>query len=557
MPSPAFARVTLLHDCAHPTVLRFEMPSRGAALLDVREKDEPDEPLGEQSGGPRSPRPTAAARPPRRCADAHRPARSSDLPRRETARAHPGRRYAAAVPRLLADRRVALAGIVLLALAVRLAGIGDRLSADEGYSWLVASAPSADAFLDRLAAYENTPPLFYLLLSPLPLDDEAWLRVPSLLASVAAVPVLYAIVRPLLGTTAALLGALALAVAPYHVSFANYSRAFMLAGLGLLLALWAAARLAQGGRRRWWWLYGAGAVIALYSEYDAGLFLVALVGMLLLLNTPPRRETLVFGALPALALLPWLGQLSRSLDQLDETKVSPIYPEPSLSALRDVAVPLAFGEHGSAEAAGGRWLQFLLIAGVVAAGAVAVRRRDRRAFVLLAGTGAGMLVLSGLVALAGPDVFAQRYLTVLIPLAAALAGGLIAALPWRRAPALAAAGLCLLGVAVFANRHGRELEPDPAPVVAAVERVGPDVVATNSAVMAYHLRDFPVTLDRPFGLERPGVPCTRPGCVAVGVDDARVAGGPRDAASTLLQVGPITVTLAAPAPERFPSARPG
>src|SRR6185503_11295950 len=61
------------------------------------------------------------------------------------------------------DRRMLLAGIVLLAVIVRLAGLGDRLSEDEGFSWLVASAPDPSAFLDRLAAYENTPPLFYLL----------------------------------------------------------------------------------------------------------------------------------------------------------------------------------------------------------------------------------------------------------------------------------------------------------------------------------------------------------------------------------------------------------
>src|SRR3954447_10672646 len=90
----------------------------------------------------------------------------------------------------LGDRRVLLAAIVLLALACRLAGAGDRLSADEGYSWLVASAPDAGTVLARLARLENTPPLFYLLLSPLPLhDDEVWLRLPSLLAGVAAVPV--------------------------------------------------------------------------------------------------------------------------------------------------------------------------------------------------------------------------------------------------------------------------------------------------------------------------------------------------------------------------------
>jgi predicted acyl esterase len=39
-PSLALTRVTLLHDCDHPSALRFEMPS-GADLLNVREKDEP------------------------------------------------------------------------------------------------------------------------------------------------------------------------------------------------------------------------------------------------------------------------------------------------------------------------------------------------------------------------------------------------------------------------------------------------------------------------------------------------------------------------------------
>jgi 4-amino-4-deoxy-L-arabinose transferase-like glycosyltransferase len=441
-----------------------------------------------------------------------------------------------------AKRRLALLAIVLLALAVRLAGIGDRLSADEGYSWLVSSSSGADEFLDNLAAYENTPPLFYLLLAPLPDGDEAWLRLPSLLASVAAVPVLYAIVRPLLGTTAALLAALALAVAPYHVSFANYSRAFMLAGLGLMLALWGAARLAQGGRRRWWWLYAAGAAIALYSEYDAGLFLVALVGALLAIGTPPRRETLVFGALPALALAPWIPQLVRSLDQLDVTKVSPIYPEPSLAALRDLAVPLMLGEHGAAESAGGRTLQFLLAAAVLGAAARWLWRRERRAFWLLGGTGGATLVLSGIVALAGPDVFAQRYLTVLIPLGAALLGAGVAALPWRRAAPLTAAALCLLGVAVFAERAGRELEPDPAPVAAAVRAADPQVVLTNSATIAYYLRDSPVVLDRPFGLD-PGRRTCAPRCDFAAVDDTRVAGGARTLDGRRLHMGPIVVTL--------------
>ena len=181
-----------------------------------------------------------------------------------------------------------LGGAILLAIACRLAGVGDRLSADEGYSWLVASAPGVDAFFDRLAAYENSPPLLYLLLAPLPLgSDEVWLRLPPLIAGVLTVPALWAAVRPLLGERAAGLAALGLAVAPYHVSFSNYSRGFTLATLGVVLCLWAAARLATGGRRRWWWLWAGGFAVAVYSQYNAVLFLVPLLAALALTRARP------------------------------------------------------------------------------------------------------------------------------------------------------------------------------------------------------------------------------------------------------------------------------
>lgn len=480
------------------------------------------------------------------------------------------------VLRRLADRRVALAGVVLLALVVRLAGIGDRLTADEGYSWLVAAAPDAGAFLDRLAAFENTPPLLYLLLAPLPLlDGEAWLRVPSLVAAVASVPVLYAIVRPLAGTRAALLAALGLAVAPYHVAFSNYSRGFLLAGFGLLVAMWAAARLAQGGRRRWWWLYAAGAVVALYSEYYAGLTLAAIVGTLLAIGTPPRREALALGAAPVLAFLPWLPEIVHALEQVDVTKAAPIYPPPTPAIVRDELVPLFFGEHGSGASAALRTLQLGVIAALLAAAAALLWRRETAGapaasraaasarlartsaaaarpplLTLLAGAGLGTLVLHGMLAYAGPDVFAVRYLTVLIPLAAALLAAGIAAFPWRRAMPLASAVLLALAVAVFAQRHDRELEPDLRPVAAQLPASGAEVALTNSAVVVYYLEQAGLRplLDRPFGLGR-GLEaacaerCAEPFAV---VDDSGVAGGARAGPGVRSRVGGVVVRIVEP-----------
>ena len=76
---------------------------------------------------------------------------------------------------IITDERVLISMIVLGGLLLRLVDAGTRLSHDEGYSWLVATAPNAHVFLTRLAHYENTPPLFYLLIAPLPLDHEVWL----------------------------------------------------------------------------------------------------------------------------------------------------------------------------------------------------------------------------------------------------------------------------------------------------------------------------------------------------------------------------------------------
>ena len=178
-----------------------------------------------------------------------------------------------------ADPRLALLGIVALAVVVRLAGIGDRLSDAEGYSWLVASAPSVDVFFDRLAAYENTPPLFYALLAPLPLGDEAWLRLPALLPAFACVPVLLRGAAAARHARRAAVG-VGVAVAPFHVSYSNYSRGFMLAALGLLLAAWAIARLAAWPPQR----AGGGSISPaarspLQSEYDALLFLAPLIAL--------------------------------------------------------------------------------------------------------------------------------------------------------------------------------------------------------------------------------------------------------------------------------------
>jgi 4-amino-4-deoxy-L-arabinose transferase-like glycosyltransferase len=437
------------------------------------------------------------------------------------------------------DPRVLLGTIVVVGLVLRLLDASARINEDEGYSWLVATAPNAGAFLSRLARYENTPPLFYLLLAPLPHDKELWLRLPSIVAGVLSIPVLYALVRPLLGVRAALLAALGLAVAPFAVSYSDFSRGFMVAGFGVLVALLAAQRLAAGGTKKWWWAFVLGGVWALYAEYYAGLYLLAIIGALLVLGRPRRRDTAICGALPFLLFAPWIPELVRSLNELGKTKDSLVASGLSPGMIRDAIAPLFFGEHGAATSTALRSVQALAL--VAALGWASVRLRktaSRDAFWLLAGVMTAVLLMYLAATMLDTDIFRQRYMTTVIALAAAVLAGAVASLRWR--PAVPAAGVVLaaLGIAIGIKRAGREYEPNTAAAVAVARAHGYRTIATNSPEVAFYGRDLQIVLDRPFGIGAGVERACAPACAVI--DDARF-GGVRPGPGPVTAVGPIVV----------------
>ena len=139
----------------------------------------------------------------------------------------------------------------------------------------------------------------------------------------------------------------------------------------------------------------------------------------------------------------------------------------------------------------------------------------------------------------GPDVFQQRYLTGVLPLCVALVAGGVAALRWRAAVPAAAAVAVLAGIAVIAQRSGRELEPDYGRVERLTRAERPRAVLTNSAVVAYYLRELPATLDRPFNLGYGEEYLVSPPYVVV--DDEDVGDGARPSPGRGTRVGRIVV----------------
>ncbi len=131
----------------------------------------------------------------------------------------------------------------LAALALRLARLDFQpLWWDEGYSAWFATHPLGE--MVRLTAEDIHPPLYYALLHLWTLiagPGPVSLRLVSVAAGLAAIPLMFAAARRILGSQrAALLAAFLLAINPLHVYYSQEVRMYGLVALLSIGVLWAA-----------------------------------------------------------------------------------------------------------------------------------------------------------------------------------------------------------------------------------------------------------------------------------------------------------------------------
>ena len=439
---------------------------------------------------------------------------------------------------------VASVWIVLLAIVCRAVALGARVHVDEAFSWYVSSAPDASAFLHRLAATENTPPLFYAVLSAMPGDSPAWLRIPAALPGVLVCVVVWRMTHPRLGNPAALLATLGVAVAPFLITYSDLARGFMLSDLALLAAVWSLLALADRQSTGRWLAFVFAGAVAVWTEYDAAIVLAALVVCAVMLGMVPWRRLAPALTLQIVAIAPWAGQIARAQDQLGVTKLEPMNAGLSAGALRDLVTSLAFGENGGTSNPTARWLLAIVILAVIGAGGTLLWRRRPAPTAARLCLLTGVLAVAGyaVAALAGVHVFSQRYMTVLVPLIAVGLAGALAALERPRLLIAAAALLCVLGIVDVAHRSGGEYEPDFSPVRAAVLADRPATVLTDTPTVLYYLQGHHARMDRSYNLGPGDGAACRPVCVAV--DDSRVPGGtPRPPLGPVTAIGPFVISV--------------
>jgi len=346
--------------------------------------------------------------------------------------------------------RIALLAVLVVAALLRLPAldrIPNGLIPDEalsGYDAYSIALTGRDAYGERLPLFPRSTARLHSLyiylavpfVAALGLDEWA-VRLPSALAGIATVGVLFCWLRDAFSVPAGALGALLLSISPWHILLSRTGHDWNLVPLMALLTVWISTRALTG--RAPFWLAGLVAGLSLYTYTPIRLWLPLVLLLIALTHWPMlRREprgALVFAVVLAALALPPLAALALTSEGMGRVSTvaaggegfvgrylrsfGPSFllapaAEPALHRLRSVGLLHAF------EAA-------LALAGIAAC----VARRERRALLPL------LLVLAAPLAFAlhrdAPDPILA---VVMLPWLQAL-GGIGGAWLAERAVALA------------------------------------------------------------------------------------------------------------------------
>jgi mannosyltransferase len=320
---------------------------------------------------------------------------------------------------------IALGGVTLLALMLRLVFVGDQsLGYEEIYTLTIVQHTSVAGVWRAVDATESTPPLYYVLTwlwTQLTSSATATaLRMISVLAGTASVPVAYLAVRSLVSVRVALVVAWLCAVSPELVGYSIYARSYALLVLMSTLSIWALGVALADPTRRRLALWALAAAAAIWTHYFAAFVILAEAGVLVA-RLPRRREGLAAaGGIVLLTVPLWPLVLSQS-GSADRTAY--IAATPLVTRLEYTVRELAMGSNVPTA-----WLEGAGIVLVVLAAAVGIlttrRQQSTRILSTICVVGGGLPILAAATGIY--DVFRPRnILGIWVALAALAALGLV------------------------------------------------------------------------------------------------------------------------------------
>jgi 4-amino-4-deoxy-L-arabinose transferase-like glycosyltransferase len=192
------------------------------------------------------------------------------------------------------------------AALIRIAHLGTKnVWSDEAFSIVVAKLPWAD-FGHVITTGEANMSFYYFLLRPCVRfgDDASYIRLLSVLAGVAVIPVVYLIGRDVLSRRAGIFAALLLSVNVFHIRYSQEARSYSLVVLLVAVSFLSFFRCVNGREHFWGACHVLSSVFAVYAHFFAALALFAQVVSLLFL---PRQGQLARRQVQRFSIVAVLG----------------------------------------------------------------------------------------------------------------------------------------------------------------------------------------------------------------------------------------------------------
>lgn len=185
--------------------------------------------------------------------------------------------------------------VVLLATSLRLLSINQSLWLDEATTALVSRL----SFSDILVTFGRTdfhPPLYYLFMKLINLvggSSEIVLRLPSVLAGVLTVYVIYLIGKTLFNKQIGLIASLLLATSPLHIYYSHEARMYSLAALFASLCVYFTLKALNDKETYSWILLSIVIPITVGLDYIAGFILLPLWILIITRNRSSVKHFLI------------------------------------------------------------------------------------------------------------------------------------------------------------------------------------------------------------------------------------------------------------------------
>jgi len=325
---------------------------------------------------------------------------------------------------------VGVVALTALAFVLRISGLDQSLYGDELFTYELATRGSLAAVVDGVrSSLEVSPPGYNLVawslvqISP----GQVSSRVPSLIAGVSLVPMVYALGLRVMSRSAGLLAAALLALSPFAIFYSNEARAYSVVAFLVTASTLVLLTATRTDRSQGWWVLFSGLTIAaLYTHYTALSVIAAQALWVLIYRRTRWRPALVAFGLAAVAFLPWLPEFVKDREFLTTTPanaLTSLLAPFDLHVLLDGVVRWLIGspfEPLSVIPGKHAWVIYIVgVAAVLVGGLLELQRRRavrigaELALVLLVAIAAPLVATA--YSVSAGDLFLERYMFVSLP----------------------------------------------------------------------------------------------------------------------------------------------